>query len=148
MRQLKGIRYPNLFIVGAMRCGTTSWFNYLGEHPKIFKPIQKGGGYFHNPQSRSLKKSLKEMYAGWNEEKYAISAAHYFQEENSAKNIKEKVPNAKIIISIRDRNEILKSHYEFSQKSEDPKKRVSFNQWKQNNPLLVRDSDYKNNIKF
>lgn len=27
---------PNLFLVGAMKCGTTSLHNYLGSHPQIF----------------------------------------------------------------------------------------------------------------
>lgn len=27
---------PNLFIVGAAKCGTTAWVNYLASHPDIF----------------------------------------------------------------------------------------------------------------
>ena len=27
---------PNLFLVGSMKCGTTSLHNYLGAHPQIF----------------------------------------------------------------------------------------------------------------
>lgn len=32
---------PNLFVVGAMKCGTTSLFEYLSRHPQIFTPSKK-----------------------------------------------------------------------------------------------------------
>lgn len=39
---------PNLFLVGAMKCGTTSLHNYLAEHPQIFmtKDPWKEPAYF------------------------------------------------------------------------------------------------------
>ena len=32
---------PNLFIVGAPKCGTTSLYNYLKWHPEVFMPDKK-----------------------------------------------------------------------------------------------------------
>jgi hypothetical protein len=37
---------PNLFIIGAMKCGTTSLHRYLGAHPDIFMCEPKEPGYF------------------------------------------------------------------------------------------------------
>jgi hypothetical protein len=37
---------PNLFIVGAMKSGTTSLHNYLGAHPGVFMCEPKEPGYF------------------------------------------------------------------------------------------------------
>jgi hypothetical protein len=37
---------PNLFIVGAMRSGTTSLHAYLGLHPEIFMSVPKEPSYF------------------------------------------------------------------------------------------------------
>jgi len=43
--QRKNIR-PNLFIVGAMKSGTTSLHNYLDMHPDIYMSINKEPAYF------------------------------------------------------------------------------------------------------
>src|SRR5690606_30582215 len=32
----KSMTRPNLFIVGAPKCGTTAWVEYLSSHPEIF----------------------------------------------------------------------------------------------------------------
>ena len=37
---------PNLFIVGAPKCGTTAWVEYLGEHPRIAFSRVKEPHYF------------------------------------------------------------------------------------------------------
>ena len=37
---------PNLFIVGAPKCGTTAWVEYLRTHPDIFFPEIKEPHYF------------------------------------------------------------------------------------------------------
>ena len=37
---------PNLFIIGAMKSGTTSLHEYLNEHPDIFMSNVKEPGYF------------------------------------------------------------------------------------------------------
>ncbi len=34
---------PNLFIVGAPKCGTTSLYEYLRQHPQIFFPFSTDG---------------------------------------------------------------------------------------------------------
>jgi len=36
------MKYPNFFIVGAARCGTTSLYNYLQQHPQVYmSPIKE-----------------------------------------------------------------------------------------------------------
>ena len=37
---------PNFLIVGAAKAGTTSLFEYLGEHPQIFTPAKKEPKFF------------------------------------------------------------------------------------------------------
>ena len=39
-------RKPNLFIIGAAKCGTTSLHHYLSAHPEIFLSEPKEPGYF------------------------------------------------------------------------------------------------------
>jgi hypothetical protein len=36
MRSSQGVTYPDFFIVGAPKCGTTALFTYLRKHPQVF----------------------------------------------------------------------------------------------------------------
>ena len=37
---------PNLFIVGAMKCGKTAWYEYLRTHRDIFMSVPKEPSFF------------------------------------------------------------------------------------------------------
>jgi Sulfotransferase family len=39
-------RYPNFFVIGATKAGTTSLHSYLGQHPEIYMPSFKELGFF------------------------------------------------------------------------------------------------------
>jgi Sulfotransferase family len=41
-----GMRRPDLFLVGAPRCGTTAMYTYLRRHPGIFMSPLKEPDYF------------------------------------------------------------------------------------------------------
>jgi hypothetical protein len=47
-------RFPDFFIVGAPKCGTTSAADYLKRYPKIFMPRYKEPRYYSDPYSSSL----------------------------------------------------------------------------------------------
>jgi hypothetical protein len=38
--------FPNFLVIGAMKAGTTSLYNYLGHHPQIFMPARKEPNFF------------------------------------------------------------------------------------------------------
>lgn len=40
------IRLPNLVVVGAPKCGTTSLYHYLKQHPEVYLPTRKELHYF------------------------------------------------------------------------------------------------------
>jgi Sulfotransferase family len=40
------VRLPNFVVVGAAKCGTTSLFHYLKQHPDVFLPLRKELHYF------------------------------------------------------------------------------------------------------
>ncbi|MGV6827640.1 MAG: sulfotransferase family protein [bacterium] len=42
---------PNFLIAGAPKCGTTSLFSYLCDHPGIIPPIVKEVNYFNDPRA-------------------------------------------------------------------------------------------------
>lgn len=51
---------PNFFVIGAMKSGTSSLHNYLGEHPDIFMSALKEPCYFVAP--RALKQMWPRRY--------------------------------------------------------------------------------------
>lgn len=40
------IRYPDFFIIGAPKCGTTALYSYLRDHPQVFMPSLKEPQFF------------------------------------------------------------------------------------------------------
>jgi Sulfotransferase domain len=48
-------RRPNLFVVGAAKCATSSLHTYLSLHPQIYMSSLKEPGYFAEPESRTTK---------------------------------------------------------------------------------------------
>lgn len=53
------MKKPNLFILGAPKCGTTSLANWLGEHPRVFMSPMKEPYYFNKDHSYSRVENLK-----------------------------------------------------------------------------------------
>ena len=104
---------PNFFIVGAPKSATTSLHYYLGQHPDIFMSTEKEISYFFFNESKRNVKGLKEYMKHFedvkNEKVIGESTPAYLSSENAMKEIKEFSPKAKILISLRDPVEMLKS---------------------------------------
>lgn len=49
-QQASAITKPDFFVVGAPKCGTTSLYKYLQDHPQIFLPEKKELHYFSRSQ--------------------------------------------------------------------------------------------------
>ena len=127
---------PNFFIVGAPKSGTTNISYYLRRHPQVFMPEKLEPYYFARldiPQNYE-----REIIS--NEKKYlnlfkntkscrAIgeSSPVYLYCPHSALEIKNRFPNSKIIISLRNPIEIAYSEY-FSLKFMGFDKNRSFNE--------------------
>lgn len=54
------MRKPNFIIAGFPKCGTTSLFHYLKQHPEIFMPNQKELHFFTQPQIFKLNRGPKD----------------------------------------------------------------------------------------
>ena len=54
------MKKPNFIIAGFPKCGTTSLFHYLKQHPEIFMPKQKELHFFTQPQIFKLNKGPKD----------------------------------------------------------------------------------------
>lgn len=108
---------PHFIIVGAPKCGTTSLYNYLQQHPRIFMPANKEPRFFCNYDVAKFEFGTKQFHPD-----IVTSAAQYrqlFEDaptdavcgeastdylscSGSADRIKAWNPACKIIIMLRD----------------------------------------------
>jgi len=113
-------RWPNFFIVGAPKAGTTSLHAYLNEIPEIFMSSQKEPNYFSSkivgkkfqPGAFRDKKEYLHLFEEGANMKYIGEASPTYLADPDAPHLIHQVsPHAKIIISLRDPVERLYSHY-------------------------------------
>jgi len=105
--------WPNFFIVGTSRAGTTSLYNYLNAINDVYL-LPKGKIHYFFPEEFT-KKNAKQEYLSLIQEiknkKVIGEYAGYLDNPESPQLIKITIPEAKIIILIRDPIERAFSHY-------------------------------------
>jgi len=99
-------RKPNFFIVGAPKCGTTSMYQYLSQHPDIFmskikEPHFFGGGRNSYPNT-SWGDYLSLFNDAIHEKCIGEASTRYLYSEDACKRIHKHDANAKIIIMLRN----------------------------------------------
>lgn len=106
-------KWPNFFIVGAPRAGTTALYNYLKAIPEIYMSPVKDPGYFIPNDFRGFtEQTYIELFKNVkNEIAIGEASAGYLANSETPKRIKEKSPSAKIIITLRDPVGRTFSHY-------------------------------------
>jgi len=111
----KEIKKPNLFIIGAPKCGTTSMAKYLGDHPDVFFSDPKELHYFCTDFSKEHKnKTSKKGYlkAFKGEENYKVlgeGSVDYLYSKEAIPKILEFNPDSKFIVMTRDPVEMFHS---------------------------------------
>lgn len=111
-----------LFIVGAVKAGTTSLHNYLSQHPDIYMSPVKEPHFFsqvrpdpkwaHITTSISDPDAYEELFRGATTEKVIGEASpSYLWEPNTPARIRAYAPDAKIIIMLRAPIDRAYSHY-------------------------------------
>lgn len=121
---------PNFIIVGAPKCGTTSLYHYLNQHPQIFMSPNKEPGFFAYEGKKPIHSGPGDRYA-WTAKKSIVNLKSYqalFEDSGSSiargeattmylylkeapVRIHKYLPNAKIIMVLRDPIERAFSHY-------------------------------------
>jgi hypothetical protein len=106
-------RYPTFIVAGGVRCATGWIRECLSEHPEIY--MQKKETHFFDQNYDKGQKWYSEFF------KFPVEAtiigektASYLHYENVARNIKEILPNVKLIFCLRDPIERMYSHYSMS----------------------------------
>ncbi len=107
------VNWPNFFVVGAHKAGTTSLDAHLKRHPEVFLPTTKEPRYFApGAPNRVTLDEYRSLYAGVAGYK-AIGdiSPFYLPTEESPNLIREVCPAARIIVILRDPVERSYSHF-------------------------------------
>jgi Sulfotransferase family len=121
---------PNFVVIGAARCGTTSLYAYLREHPQVFMSPEKETDYFslgdlppsEVPAAASLYRArAREDYerlfrdAGSARAVGEASPTYLFYSRSAAR-MQQVIPDARLICILRDPIERAYSHYGLARK--------------------------------
>lgn len=114
-------KYPNLYLVGAPKCGTTSMYHYLKSHSQIFFPEAKEPHHFGTDLGLRAKGFRKEsadylaLYSEAGQARYRGDASvFYLYSEKAAERIARAAPEARIICLLRRPVDMMFSMYTFA----------------------------------
>ena len=112
---METIRRPDLFIVGAPKCGTTAMNDFLGRHPAIFMCERKELHFFGSDlcflktPRISESKYLSYFSKATDRRRLGESSVWYLFSQNAAREIQAFNPRARIIMMLRNPVEMLYS---------------------------------------
>lgn len=107
---------PNFFIVGAPKCGTTAFVDYLSSHPNVCFSLSKEPHFFNDdfPNfrfARSLGAYQEFFQACDNANIIGDASVQYLYSRKAALNISEFAPGAKILIMLREPAAFIRSYH-------------------------------------
>jgi len=118
--------FPTFLVIGAKKAGTTSLHNYLGEHPEIFMSALKEPTYFTRtdprpPGMRALDRQMVStrdeyelLFEGVEGERaVGESSTAYLPCPDAAGRIHDEIPDAKLIVLLRDPSDRTDSAHRF-----------------------------------
>jgi hypothetical protein len=109
-------RFPNLFLVGAPKCGTTALYRWLGSHPEVFM-CRKEPHYFGSDQvwrfgPRRTLDSYLRLFADATSQRYLGDASPwYLYSQLAAREIHAMAPDARILAMVRNPVDQMHSHH-------------------------------------
>jgi Sulfotransferase family len=117
-----GPRWPNLFIVGAPKAGTTTLHDALAAHPEVFMSATKEPHYFSSvaaidqrleylPVIRTESEYLRLFRNSGSRRYVGESSTSYLWDAGACRRISSKVPDGRVIALLRDPVARAYSHY-------------------------------------
>lgn len=127
------MRLPSFLIIGATKAGTTSLHHYMGQHPDVFMLPQKETNFFAQGSALCLldrtvtdEEEYKKLFANAGEAKQiGETSPAYLAVPDSPELIRQKIPDVKLIVVLRDPIERAFSHY-LMRKRQGKEKRETF----------------------
>jgi Sulfotransferase family len=122
------VTMPNFIIIGAAKAGTSSIFQYMGQHPEIFTSTPKEPSFFlfdfvvpefKGPGDDTFYRTViadPEAYAALFDKAHSAKAVgeastNYLHDESAAQRIYKRLPEVKLIVVLRNPVERAYSHY-------------------------------------
>ena len=101
---LKPVKVPNFIIIGCQRCGTTSLYTYLAQHPQILTPIKKEMDFFSWHFDRGIDWYLAHFPPMPPGEQFLTGEASpsYFDSREAPERLYSLFPEAKLIVLLRN----------------------------------------------
>jgi len=112
---------PNLFIVGAMKAGTTALHGYLDRHPDIFMSDPKEPGFFADPApDAAARAAYLALFAGGAGRRWRGEASTRYTKTHDAAGVAGRIaeiaPEARILYMVRDPVARIVSQYLFNRR--------------------------------
>src|SRR3954454_1500610 len=115
----QSLRFPDFFVVGAPRCGTTSFCRYLARNPQICFAQPKEPHYFarldHDPSEEELQRDYLDRYFGHCNASCRIAgegSVSYLYLPEAIERIQRFNPSARFIVLVRDPFPMLRSYHQ------------------------------------
>jgi hypothetical protein len=107
---------PNFFIVGAPRSGTTAMYEQLRQHPDVFMPHRKEPHFFGSDLTQRLTPLDEPAYRrlfepGRGVKRRGEASVWYLYSERAPQEIRDYVPEARVIIMLRNPVDMIHSLY-------------------------------------
>ncbi|MEG4107037.1 tetratricopeptide repeat protein [Microcoleus sp. S13_C5] len=101
---LKPVQFPNFIIIGSQRCGTTSLYTYLAQHPQILTPIKKEMDFFSWHFDRGIDWYLAHFAPMPPGEQFLTGEASpsYFDSREAPERLYSLFPEVKLIVLLRN----------------------------------------------
>lgn len=104
---------PDFILIGETKCGTTSLFNYLIEHPKVMDTLGNGEDYDSSYATKELRFLDKFYDRGWDwyfscfpetkpDEVTGEATPMYMYRTQVARRLKEHLPDVKLLVLLRN----------------------------------------------
>jgi hypothetical protein len=137
---------PNFLIIGAPKAGTGSLRDYLRQHPQVFMPAKKDLRYFafHEGANRlrypcATLEEYEAAFAGAGDALARGEASDvYFWTGAAPRRAAGTVPEARLIVSLREPGDRAFSIYHMNRRTEDKNVGVSFIEALKTDPIVQR----------
>lgn len=108
--------HPNLIVAGAQKAASTSLHDYLDQHPEIFMATEKAPAYFTRVADGAAEPGEEAdylaLFEGAEDHTYrGDTTPSYLYHPDVPELIHDEVPDARIIVSVRDPIQRAYSHY-------------------------------------
>ena len=104
----------DFIIIGAQKAATTSLYEYLRHHPDIYMPVGKEVPFFTDDRlfERGWDSYIKEFFKGASPQRlWGTASPQYMCDPRAPKRISDRLPQVKLIASLRNPVERAWSHY-------------------------------------